>query len=196
MEKIVLATHNKGKAKEMKNILSNINAEIITKSEIGIHEDPEETGDTLEENALIKGKAIYSICKLPVISDDTGLFVEALEGEPGVHSARYAGEEGNDSENRSKLLKELEGIRNRKAYFETVICFINNRGYESFAKGRCYGNISTEEVGNNGFGYDCLFIPEGESRTFAQMDDEEKNSMSHGSKALENLRIVLEEYIG
>lgn len=180
----------------MKEILSNLDLEILTKDDARIDVDPEENGSTLEENAFIKGKAIYSIKKIPVIADDTGLFVEALCGEPGVRSARYAGKDGDDAANRKKLLEELHGIENRKAYFETVVCFIDTNGHETFAKGRCYGNINREEAGNNGFGYDCLFIPEGEDRTFAQMTDEEKNEISHRAKALQKLRILLEEYSG
>lgn len=196
MKKIILATHNKGKVREMKEILSNLDIDILTKDDAGIDIDPEENGSTLEENALIKAKAIYAIKEIPVIADDTGLFVEALNGAPGVRSARYAGMDGNDSANREKLLDELKDIHNRKAYFETVVCFIDSKGHETFAKGRCYGTINREEAGDNGFGYDCLFTPQGESRTFAEMSNEEKNKLSHRAKALNQLRILLEEYKG
>lgn len=193
MKKIILATHNKGKVKELKEILSDLDYDIVTKTDIGIDYDPIEDGISLEENAFIKAKYIFDRCKSPVIADDTGLFVEALEGEPGVHSARYGGEEGNDSLNREKLLKELIEVDNRNAYFETVICFIGESGKESFTKGRCYGKINRKEVGENGFGYDSIFIPTGYEETFAQLTEVKKNKISHRGKALVELRMLLEE---
>lgn len=195
MKKIVLATHNKGKAKEFKSLLEDLNFEVLTKDDVGISIDPEENGETLEENAKIKALAIYDNIKKYILADDTGLFVESLNGLPGVHTARYAGENCSDKDNREKLLLEMSGIKNRKAYFETVIALIDKSGKIHYAHGRCNGSISEEERGEKGFGFDKLFIPDGYDKTFAELSEKEKNMISHRSLALLNLKDLLKEEV-
>lgn len=195
MKKIILATHNKGKAKEFKSLLENLGFEILTKGDIGIEIDPVENGKTLEDNAKIKAIAIYNEIKTFTIADDTGLFVESLNGLPGVHTARYAGENCSDKENREKLLFEMSGIKNRKAYFETVIALVDDSGEIYYAHGRCDGNIAETERGDRGFGFDKLFIPKGYDKTFAELSEEEKNKISHRALALLELKNLLKEQI-
>ena len=160
MKKVALSTDNKNKVKEMLAILSKYNFEIVTKSELGVNEGFEEIYDTLEENSKLKAEKLREYCSFAVLADDTGLFVNALNGEPGVLSARYAGEHGNSEANREKLLKNLEGKSDRSAYFKTVIVFVDENGKEFIAKGILKGTISEVERGENGFGYDKIFIPE------------------------------------
>ncbi|WP_455520679.1 non-canonical purine NTP pyrophosphatase, partial [Parvimonas micra] len=135
MKKVALSTDNKNKVKEMLAILSKYNFEIVTKSELGVNEEFEEIYDTLEENSKLKAEKLREYCSFAVLADDTGLFVNALNGEPGVLSARYAGEHGNSEANREKLLKNLEGKSDRSAYFKTVIVFVDENGKEFIAKG-------------------------------------------------------------
>lgn len=193
MKKIILATHNQGKVNEFKSLLEEINFDVLSKSDLGIKIDPEENGETLEDNALIKAKAIYDDVKNYTLADDTGLFVEGLNNLPGVHTARYAGENCSDEDNRKKLLKEMKNMKNRKAYFKTVIALIDNKGKTYYAEGICKGKISEKEIGEEGFGFDKLFIPDGYSQTFAQMADGEKNKISHRGKALKSLIEILKE---
>lgn len=195
MKKIILATHNKGKAKEFKSLLENLGFEILTKGDIGIEIDPEENGKTLEDNAKIKAIAIYDEIKTFTIADDTGLFVESLNGLPGVHTARYAGENCSDKENRDKLLFEMSGMKNRKAYFETVIALVDDSGEIHYAHGRCDGSIAERERGDKGFGFDKLFIPKGYDKTFAELSEDEKNKISHRALALLALKDLLKEQI-
>lgn len=177
---IILSTDNEHKLKEIRELVEG-KFRVLSKTEAGygdIH--PVEDGDTLEANALIKIKPLEGEI---VIGDDTGLFVHALKGRPGVYSARYAGEEGNDEKNREKLLREMEGIADRSAYFKTVIAV--KRGEDTYTvEGICPGKISRSPRGEAGFGYDPLFIPEGYDKTFAEMTDEEKNAVSHRGRAL------------
>ena len=182
--KIILSTDNAHKLKEITELLEE-KAELLSKTEAGFGDlHPVEDGDTLEANAFIKIKDIDCGEDDIIIGDDTGLFVRALNGEPGVYSARYAGEEGNDEKNRTKLLKALEGIEDRSAYFKTVIAV--KRGNETYTvEGICSGGIIEEERGNAGFGYDPIFVPDGEEKTFAEMTDDEKNKISHRGRALQ-----------
>lgn len=182
--KIILSTDNAHKLKEIAELLDG-KVELLSKTEAGYGDlHPVEDGDTLEANALIKIKDIQSGAEDFVIGDDTGLFVPALNGEPGVYSARYAGAEGNDEKNRTKLLKALEGIEDRSAYFKTVIAV--KHGNETYTvEGICSGRITEEERGDAGFGYDPIFVPDGEEKTFAQMTDDEKNKISHRGRALQ-----------
>lgn len=177
---IILSTDNEHKLKEIRELVDG-KFHVLTKTEAGygdIH--PVEDGDSLEANAMIKIKPLKGEI---VIGDDTGLFVHALDGRPGVYSARYAGEEGNDKKNREKLLREMEGKADRSAYFKTVIAV--KRGTDTYTvEGICPGRISNAPRGEGGFGYDPLFIPEGYDKTFAEMTDEEKNSVSHRGRAL------------
>lgn len=193
MKKVALSTDNKNKVKEIVAILGKYDFEIITKSELGVTEEFEEIYNTLEENAHLKASELKKYCKEGVLADDTGLFVNALNGEPGVFSARYAGEEHDDKKNREKLLKNLEGIFDRSAYFKTVIVFIDENNREFVARGILKGDIIEEERGGNGFGYDSVFVPEGYTQTLAELSSEEKNKISHRKMALENLELILGE---
>lgn len=191
MKKVALSTDNKNKVSEIFGILKDYNFEIVTKSELGVTEEFEEIYDTLEENSRLKAEKLRTFCEFSVLADDTGLFVTSLNGEPGVFSARYAGIHGNSDANRKKLLKNLEGIEDRSAYFKTVMIFIDEEGKEYLAKGILKGNISLEERGENGFGYDKIFVPEGMDKTLAEIGFEEKNKFSHRKRALENLKMIL-----
>jgi len=183
--KLVFATNNKHKLDEVADKLKD-RIELLTLSDIGCNEDIEETGSTFEENASIKSRYVYEKYHLNCFGDDSGLEVEALNGEPGVYSARYAGEHGNHSANIDKLLRELGGIENRKARFITVISLVWE-GKEHFFEGTVAGTIRHERAGAGGFGYDPVFQPDGYTITFAEMSLEEKNKLSHRAKAVEKL---------
>ncbi|MDM1522933.1 MULTISPECIES: RdgB/HAM1 family non-canonical purine NTP pyrophosphatase [unclassified Empedobacter] len=185
---LIFATHNNNKVKEVTKMLpSYLSMKSLTA--IDFFEEIEETGKTFEENALLKAKTIFNKTGKNVFADDSGLVIEALDGAPGVYSARYAGT-GKDEDNIAKALKELDGKTNRKAYFISIFCLILN-GKEYFFEGRVNGTIATEIMGNNGFGYDPIFIPDGFSKSFAQMTPEEKNAISHRGKAIEKLNDFL-----
>ena len=187
--KIVFATNNAHKLSEVRAVLGE-GFELVTLKEVGITEDIPETGSTLDENASIKAHYVYERTGLDCFADDTGLEVEALNGAPGVRSARYATDGHDFAANNRKLLHELEGVENRKARFRTVISLIRG-GVEQRVEGIVNGTIATEESGCEGFGYDPLFIPEGKSVTFAEMSAEEKNAISHRGRAVEALvRII------
>lgn len=188
MRKIVLSTDNKNKLKEIREILEDLDVKIYGKSDIdGMDFEVIEDGDTLYDNALKKASAMAERVDCAVLADDTGLFVNALNGEPGVHSARYASEH-DDKKNREKLLNNLKDKDDRSAYFKTEIILIDEEKNIIPIEGVCPGKISLEEKGENGFGYDSIFIPEGFDKTFAEMSHEEKNQISHRSRALKNLR--------
>lgn len=181
MKKIVFATNNKHKLKEIRKITAGI-LEILSLSDINCEEEIEETGITLEENALIKARYIKEKYGYDCFADDTGLEVEALGGAPGVYSARYAGEACNPLENMLKLLQVMEGITNRNARFRTVIALLmNNETY--FFEGVVDGQIIEEQKGSAGFGYDPIFVPEGYNQTFAELGIDIKNQISHRAKA-------------
>ena len=180
---LVFATNNQNKLKEVK---SKLKAEILGLADIHCNEDIDETGKTFEENAFIKAKYVLDKYGFDCFADDSGLEVEALDGAPGVYSARYAGEHGNAEANMNKLLENLKGIGNRKARFVTVICLINKENTLYF-RGEINGTIINEKRGNDGFGYDPIFVPDGFNRTFAEMTLEEKNKMSHRALALEKM---------
>lgn len=190
--KVVAATNNPNKLSEFKMILGQ-EVEIQSLNDIGWEGDIPETGDTLVANALQKANTIFEFCKLPCISDDTGLEIEALEGRPGVFSARYAGADCSPKENMNKVLNELEGVVNRKATFRTIIAFLAE-GVEEFFEGSIEGNITEKESGAKGFGYDPIFKPEGYKETFAEMPSETKNSISHRGRALRKLEAYFKEY--
>ena len=183
--KIVFATNNAHKLSEVRAVLGE-GFELVTLKEVGITEDIPETGSTLDENASIKSRYVYERTGLDCFADDTGLEVEALNGAPGVRSARYATDGHDFVANNRKLLHELEGVENRKARFRTVISLIRG-GVEQRVEGIVNGTIATEESGCEGFGYDPLFIPEGKSVTFAEMSAEEKNAISHRGRAIAKL---------
>ncbi|MCH5184891.1 MAG: XTP/dITP diphosphatase [Oscillospiraceae bacterium] len=185
--KIVAATRNNGKIKELQAILSDLDIEIVSQAEAGIDIEVEETGDTFEKNALIKAKSVSMLCDDPVIADDSGLCVEALGGAPGVYSARYAGENASDEEKNNKILAELGETKNRKAKFVCVTALVFPDGYEVTATGETYGSITYEPHGEKGFGYDPIFYSDDLKKTFADADDNEKNKVSHRARALQAL---------
>ena len=184
--KIVFATNNKHKLEEIKDILGK-DFEIVSLAEIGCHEDIPETGLTLEENARQKSTYIVEHYNHDCFADDTGLEVDALNGEPGVHSARYAEGTDHDSEaNMRKLLSKMSNVKKRTARFRTVISLIIN-GVEHQFEGRVEGRIATEKHGTEGFGYDPIFIPEGYDKSFAELGEEIKNQISHRARAVKKL---------
>lgn len=183
--KLIFATNNKHKLEEVADKL-NGRIDLLTLNDIGCHDDIEETGTTFRENASIKSHYIFEKFGLNCFGDDSGLEVETLNGEPGVYSARYAGEHGNHSANIDKLLKNLEGVENSRARFVTVISLIWE-GTEHFFEGLVEGTIRHERAGTSGFGYDPVFQPDGFDITFAEMTLEEKNKLSHRARAVEKL---------
>ena len=184
--KIVFATNNKHKLEEIKDILGK-DFEIVSLAEIGCHEDIPETGLTLEENARQKSTYIVEHYNHDCFADDTGLEVDALNGEPGVHSARYAEGTDHDSEaNIRKLLSKMSNVKDRTARFRTVISLIIN-GVEHQFEGRVEGRIAAEKHGKEGFGYDPIFIPEGYDKSFAELGEEVKNQISHRARAVKKL---------
>ena len=189
--KLVFATNNKHKLQEVRDIVGD-RVEVLSLSDIDCNDDIPETADTLQGNALIKARYIYEKYGVDCFADDTGLEVEALDGAPGVYSARYAGEECDSEANMKKLLHNLTDKNNRNAQFRTVIALIIN-GEERLFNGIVKGVIATEKMGISGFGYDPIFIPEGFSESFAQMDASMKNSISHRYRATEELSKFLKE---
>ncbi|MGN1217343.1 MAG: non-canonical purine NTP diphosphatase [Phocaeicola sp.] len=186
MKKLVFATNNAHKLEEIRAILGD-KVEILSLNDINCHADIPETADTLQGNAALKAQYIYENYGLDCFADDTGLEVEALNGAPGIYSARYAGGEGHDSEaNMKKLLSEMQDKENRKARFRTVICLIED-GKEHFFEGIVNGSIIRERKGGAGFGYDPIFMPDGYSETFAEMGNDEKNKISHRARAVQKL---------
>jgi XTP/dITP diphosphohydrolase len=185
MSSILFASHNSHKAKEIASLLPP-HLKLITLSDLNYNEDIPETGITLKENALIKAKFSYQKFNCNCFADDSGLEVEILNNEPGVYSARFAGPQKNDDANMEKLLNSLEDIKNRTARFKTVIAFIFD-GKEYFFEGIINGKITYAKCGTNGFGYDPIFIPDGYTKTFAEMSSEEKNSISHRAIAVKKL---------
>lgn len=192
VQKIVLATRNRGKAEEMRALLRPFDIELIAASDLPDVPDVEEHESTLEGNARLKAVFLHEHTGLPALADDTGLEVNALGGAPGVHSARYAGPEANDANNRKRLLEVLTGEKDRSARFRTVIAFARD-GEVQFFEGICQGTIIDRERGTGGFGYDPIFVPEGEQRTFAELTPEEKNAISHRGRALRSFLSYLEK---
>lgn len=185
IKKIVFATNNHHKLTEVKALLGD-KIGLLSLTDIGCVEEIEETGQTLEENAMIKAKYVYDKYGYPCFADDTGLEVEALNNAPGVYSARYAGEEKSSQANMEKLVGELKGVENRNARFRAVFAWIDDSGTELLS-GEVKGVIVDDATGSNGFGYDPIFMPGGFTRTFAQLDATEKNMISHRGKAVEKL---------
>lgn len=187
LSKLVMATNNANKLREVREILSPLGIEVLSQQEAGADCEPDENGVTFAENALIKAKAVHNEVKLPVIADDSGLCVDALDGRPGVYSARYAPK----GEECAKLIDELKDVPDEKrtAYFECCIVFIDDEAH-AFS-GRCCGKIGYEQRGSNGFGYDPVFVYDG--RTLAEMTADEKNEISHRADALSKLYDFLKE---
>ncbi|MGN0612383.1 MAG: XTP/dITP diphosphatase [Porcipelethomonas sp.] len=189
--RIILASNNKGKVREITEILSPHGFEIVSMRDAGIDMEIEENGSTFRENAAIKARAIYNITGSAVIADDSGLEVEYLNGAPGVYSHRYAGENATDADRNEKLLKELSGVpeEKRSAAFVCEICYIDEEGTEHYIRGECRGRIGFEPLGENGFGYDPVFMYG--DRSFAQISPDEKNKISHRGRALSQLREMM-----
>lgn len=185
MSSILFASHNTYKAKEIASLLPD-HLKLITLSDLNYYEEIPETGTTLKENSLIKAKFTYDKFNCNCFADDSGLEVEALNNEPGVYSARYAGPQKNDGANMDKLLNSLKDVNNRIARFKTVIAFIYE-GKEYFFEGIINGKITNTKTGTNGFGYDPIFMPEGFNKTFAEMSSDEKNSISHRAIAVKKM---------
>ena len=193
---IVAATQNKHKIEEISAITEPLGMEIISRKDAGVPDfEVEEDGETFEENSEKKARAIMEACGKVTIADDSGLMVDALGGAPGVYSARYAGEDGNDEKNNVKLLAMLTDVpmEERKAKFVSVITMVYPDGSKLVARGEVCGHIIFEEKGTNGFGYDPLFVPEGFTKTFAELTSEEKNKISHRASALRELERLLKE---
>ncbi|MCY0977565.1 RdgB/HAM1 family non-canonical purine NTP pyrophosphatase [Chryseobacterium wangxinyae] len=187
---LLVATHNIHKKEEIQQILGN---GFVVKSltDYNIHEEIVEDGDSFNANALIKAKYCFEKTGIPSLGDDSGLVVEALDGRPGIFSARYAGDH-DFAKNIEKVLVEMEDIANRKAYFITVLCYYDENGAQYF-DGRAHGNLLTENKGHKGFGYDPIFVPEGYEMTFAEMNTEDKNQISHRKQALDLFLDFLKE---
>ena len=183
--KLVLASNNPHKLEELRSILCSLGMDVVSQREMGINIEPEETGCTFEENSYIKARTIMDACGIATIADDSGLMVEALNGEPGIYSARYGGAEcRSDMDRLNCLLRKMEKTENRKAKFVSVITMLTPDGKKIVARGECPGEILRSPRGNNGFGYDPVFyIPE-EHCTFAELSSEQKNRISHRARAL------------
>jgi XTP/dITP diphosphohydrolase len=196
MKQVVLASSNVGKLREMSALLAPLGFELVTQGSLGI-ESAEETGTTFTENALLKARHAAQRAKLPAISDDSGIEVDALEGRPGVYSARFAGENASDEDNNRKLLAELHGVPadRRQARYQCVIVFVRDDAGAAplVARGTWEGQVITEPRGSGGFGYDPLFVPAGMHDTAAQLEPARKNELSHRAQALRALVAVLQE---
>lgn len=190
MKQLVFATHNLNKAIEINKLLGD-RYKILTLDEIGCMEDIPETGKTFEDNAALKSQYVVDHFKIDCFADDSGLEVDALNNEPGIYSARYSGER-DDFKNLSLVLRKLEGVKNRKARFKTVIC-LSKDGKNHYFAGVINGNIRNQASGTNGFGYDPIFEPEGYNITFAEMELTEKNAISHRAIAVRKLIAFLKE---
>ena len=187
---ILIATHNLHKKEEIQQILGE-KYKITSLTDYNIHDEIIEDGDSFHANALIKAKYCFEKTGKSSLGDDSGLVVPALDGRPGIFSARYAGNH-NFEKNISKVLGEMENVENRKAYFITVLCLFDENGAQFF-EGTVHGNILTENKGHQGFGYDPIFVPEGHEITFAEMQPEEKNKISHRKKAFDKFLKVIAE---
>ena len=193
--KFVLATHNPGKLREMGGILKDLGVEVVSPAALGIPVDVEETGTTFLENALLKAKAICRAANLPAIADDSGLCVDALNGAPGVYSARYGGEGLDDRGRCMLLLNSMRGATTRAAHFSCAVACVFPNGDTLTAEGRCDGSIAYAPLGDGGFGYDPVFLLPGTGKTFGQLSQEEKSAVSHRGKALKEFAGKLETYL-
>lgn len=180
---LIFASHNDHKTREIRDLLPEY--KISSLKDLGFRQDIPETGETLAANAALKAHRIHREYGRPVFADDTGLIVPALDGAPGVYSARYAGANADAQANMAKLLKNLEVHSDRQAYFETVICYIDAQAQEHFFRGRVDGEILKSSQGEEGFGYDPIFKPSGRDLSFAEMDSADKNAISHRGRALQ-----------
>ncbi len=186
MKELVFATNNQNKVFEIKTLFKTLPFNIVSLKDINCEDEIPEPFETLEENAMAKAEYVYNKFNLNCFADDTGLEIKALDGRPGVYSARYAGQAANSEKNMAKVLKELNGQKIRTAQFKTVIALILN-GNKYYFKGLVKGAITKEKKGLKGFGYDPIFLPNGKTMTFAEMPVEEKNKISHRAKAIDKL---------
>lgn len=190
--KLIIASNNEGKIREIKQILGGLFGDIQSLREAGYELDVEENGTTFEQNALIKARAVALATGCTALADDSGLCVDALGGAPGVYSARYCGHHGDDISNNEKLLRELKAVPEpRKAHYACAMALCWPDGRHLVATGECHGQILRDYMGKGGFGYDPLFVPDGFSKTFGEIDPRVKNGMSHRYKALEKLLLAL-----
>ncbi len=191
----VLASNNAGKLREMREMLAGAGIDVISQSEAGVGFSVDETGSTFEENSRLKAMMAVTLTGMPSIADDSGLCVDALGGAPGVYSARYGGDQAEtDTERMHLLLRNMQGQTLRSARFVSCICCVFPNGDMITARGECPGIITTEPRGENGFGYDPIFLPDGFEQTMAEMSQETKNMISHRARALEDFRKGLMEY--
>ncbi len=189
---LLFATGNIDKLKQVELMIENLKSpKDFDLEDIDVVED----GKSLKENAYKKAKTYFDLTKVPTISDDTGLFVEALDNRPGIYAHRYAGEDATYKDNRDKLLSELKDKDNRDAYFKTIVCYIDENGKDYYFEGVLLGTITKEEIGQYEFGYDQIFLPKGSDRTLGQMTEKEINKISHRSKAIENFVKFYKEHI-
>ncbi len=197
VNRLVLATHNKHKAEELQSMLRGSGIEVLTLDSFPDIGEIDEDRDTLEGNAMKKAKEVFRATGLPSLADDTGLEVEALNGSPGVYSARYAGPGATYADNVKKLLAALQGVgtTNRRACFRSVLAFVAPQ-FEHLAEGKCTGQIIEAARGAGGFGYDPVFLPDGYDQTFAEMPMDVKNSLSHRARSLQSMLPVLLGYFG
>lgn len=190
--RIVAATHNQHKLKELRELGKDLGIQILSQEEAGLSDiDVIEDGDTFDANSRKKAEEIMKASGLSAIADDSGLVIEALGGAPGVYSARFAGEDATDARNNEKLLALMKGVKDRQARFVSVITLVYASGRVLSARGECPGTLTEEERGSGGFGYDPLFMPDGFDKTFGELTDEQKNTVSHRAKAMAHLRELL-----
>lgn len=189
---IIIASNNKGKIREFKKMLEPMGYTVLSQSEAGVNIEVEETGTTFKENATLKAEAIYNLKHTAVLADDSGIEVEFLNMEPGIYSARYMGLDS-DEARRNCILEKLHGVEEskRNARFVCCICYIDEDGNKKYAEGYWNGKIAEEARGENGFGYDPIFIPDGENITSAEMLPDDKNNKSHRARALKKLKEIL-----
>lgn len=193
--KLVLASKNQHKLKELSDILSGMGVEVALQSQVGVDVDVEETGTTFAENALLKAKAVCEACGQPAVADDSGLCVDALQGAPGVYSARYGGEGLDDVERYQLLLQNMRGQMPRSCKFVSAICCYFPNGDTITAIGECHGTLAYAPKGEDGFGYDPIFFVPAQKKTFAELTSQEKNAISHRGKALEEFKEKLENHL-
>lgn len=195
--RLFVASHNPDKIREIRDILKGLDVEILSATDVPGAEPPEETGSTLDQNALLKAKALFDVVKEPSLADDTGLEVAALDGRPGVRSSRYAGENATYEDNVQKLLEDMKDVESgrRQACFRTVAALVLSPGVQILAEGMCEGTILDSPRGSGGFGYDPVFYLPELRKTFAEMDLSEKSRHSHRGQAFRRMRDVLQRYL-
>ncbi len=193
--RLILASQNPGKLREMRDILSGLGVEVVLQSELGLQVDVEETGTTFRENAMLKAEAVCRASGLPAIADDSGLCVDALQGAPGVYTARYGGPGLDDAGRCQLLLRNLRGLSPRTCHFESAIACVFPDGTALTAAGRCDGTVAYAPMGTDGFGYDPIFFVPRLKKTFAQLTAEEKNAISHRGQALRAFQAQLAAWL-